>query len=409
MTNNIQLRERIEPFKIFSYLWIFILPWDFAKSIMGIFSIIAIIWWLIIGQRKGYFIKLKDILYNKPLIFFFIFLLYCYLSLSWTKNFSYGLNVLNDYKYYWILVPIFFTAFEKKDVKNAFYVLVFSFCLYALLSLSIFIGLFEIKDSNSSNPKGILAYALVTVYMALNTLLAFYFYIKEENRKIKYIILLISILSFFALLANNGRIGQISFLVTVFILMIYYRSYLFKYKKLLILFIFSFVVTITLIYSFGKLDRFIIGFKEMAVLKETQFAGSWGHRAYMWYAAADGISNHPLFGAGVGDTMDEFIEYGNKNPSKATWLRSYHNQHLDYLTKYGIVGYLLFLFSIFVLLQYLFRENRDFFVIGLIFFSISLIDSVGDNIIMHKPFNNIYALVFVLLAILVSKKKIKTN
>ena len=112
MTNNIQLRERIEPFKIFLYLWILILPWDFAKSIMGIFSIIAIIWWLIIGQRKGYFIKLKDILYNKPLIFFFIFLLYCYLSLSWTKNFSYGLNVLNDYKYYWILVPIFFTAFE---------------------------------------------------------------------------------------------------------------------------------------------------------------------------------------------------------------------------------------------------------------------------------------------------------
>ena len=135
----------------------------------------------------------------------------------------------------------------------------------------------------------------------------------------------------------------------------------------------------------------------MAVLKETQFAGSWGHRAYMWYAAADGISNHPLFGAGVGDTMDEFIEYGNKNPSKATWLRSYHNQHLDYLNKYGIIGYLLFLSSIF------------FFVIWLIFFSISLIDSVGDNIIMHKPFNNIYALVFVLLAILVSKKKIKTN
>ena len=59
MTNNIQLRERIEPFKIFLYLWILILPWDFAKSIMGIFSIIAIIWWLIIGQRKGYFIKIK--------------------------------------------------------------------------------------------------------------------------------------------------------------------------------------------------------------------------------------------------------------------------------------------------------------------------------------------------------------
>ena len=221
--------------------------------------------------------------------------------------------------------------------------------------------------------------------------------------------LFITVISFIALFANNGRIGQISFFATIFILMIYHRQYLIEYKKTLILFIISILFGFSLLYSFGKLDRFIIGAKELIVLENTQFAGSWGHRAYMWYAAADGVSNHPFFGAGVGDTIDEFIEYGNKNPSKATWLRSYHNQHLDYLTKYGIVGYLLFLFSIFVLLQYLFRENRDFFVIGLIFFSISLIDSVGDNIIMHKPFNNIYALVFVLLAILVSKKKIKTN
>ena len=40
------------------------------------------------------------------------------------------------------------------------------------------------------------------------------------------------------------------------------------FKKLLILFITSFVVTLTLIYSFGKLDRFTKGFKELIVLNE---------------------------------------------------------------------------------------------------------------------------------------------
>lgn len=397
-----------EPFKIFLYIWILILPWDFTKGIMGIFSIIMVIWWLFIAKKNGYFIKLKDIIHNKPLLIFFFFLFYCYASLFWSDNIEFGLSRLNTYKYYWFFIPIIFTVFSKEDVKRAFIVLIISFGIYAVFSSLIFFGLFEIKDSNSSDPKGILAYALVTVYMAINTLFAIYFYLKEEeNKKIKYLMLSIAIFSFFALLVNNGRIGQISFISTVFILMIYYKKYLFKYKKLLILFISSFLITFTLIYSFGKLDRFVIGFKELTMLKETQFAGSWGHRAYMWYAAADGISNHFFFGAGVGDTIDEFIEYGNKNPSKATWLRSYHNQHLDYLTKYGVVGYILFLSSIFVLLRCLYKENRYFFVLGLAFFSIVLIDSLGDMIVTHKPFNNIYALVFVLFAIIINKKEVK--
>lgn len=397
--------KKTESFKIFLYLWIFILPWDFTKGIMGSFSIVMFIWWVLICKKRGYLIKLKEIIYNKPLILFILFILYCYLSLLWTDNLTFGISHLNFYKYYWLIIPILFSTLEKEDIKNILYILIFSFGLYALFSLSIFIGLFEIKGSNSSNPKGILAYAVVTVYMAISTLWAFYFYLNEENKKMKYFMLFISVISFIALFANNGRIGQISFFATIFILMIYHRQYLIEYKKTLILFIISILFGFSLLYSFGKLDRFIIGAKELIVLENTQFAGSWGHRAYMWYAAADGIPNHPFFGAGVGDTIDEFIEYGNKNPSKATWLRSYHNQHLDYLTKYGIIGYLLFLSSIFLLLKLLYEQNKDFFIVGLIFFSIILIDSFGDIILLMKPFNNIYALVFVLLSIVIHKSK----
>jgi O-antigen ligase len=166
------------------------------------------------------------------------------------------------------------------------------------------------------------------------------------------------------------------------------------------IFVLSFIICIFLLSSFGKLDRFNQGFIQITNFKETQFSGSWGHRLYMWYAAGNNISNYPILGAGVGDTLIEFKKYAENNPSKATWLTSYHNQHLDYLTKFGILGYFIFLSSIFVLLKILYEKNKEFFPLGLMFFSVVLIDSMGDIILLMKPFNNIYGLVFVLLSIL---------
>lgn len=77
---------------------------------------------------------------------------------------------------------------------------------------------------------------------------------------------------------------------------------------------------------------------------------------------------------------------------------------MDYLAKFGLFGYLLFLAGIFILLKELYLNDKYFFILGLIFFSIVLIDSMGDIILLMKPFNNIYVLVFVLLAILVNSK-----
>lgn len=391
----------IEPIKIVIFLFIFILPWDFFKSIVVVFSFFIAILWIITGKQNGYFIKIKKIFQNKALVLFYIFILYACFSLFWTEDLDAGLTELNFYKYYLIILPIVFTVFNKEDVKMAFYILVFSFGLYAIFSLSIFLEFIEIKGSNQLNPKGILSYAVVTVYMAINTFFAFYFYLIEKNNiKIKYFFFGISIISFFALLVNNGRIGQISFFCTLLILMFYYKKYLLAYKKLLFVSLLSFILGIFLLNSFGKLDRFGKGFNELASLEKTQFAGSWGHRAYMWYAAWDNIYKYPILGVGIGDNISEFKKYAEKHPSKATWLNSYHNQHLDYLTKFGILGYFIFISSIFVLLKILYEKNKEFFPLGLMFFSVVLIDSMGDIILLMKPFNNIYGLVFILLSIL---------
>ena len=48
-------------------------------------------------KKRGYLIKLKEIIYNKPLILFILFILYCYLSLLWTDNLTFGISHLNFY------------------------------------------------------------------------------------------------------------------------------------------------------------------------------------------------------------------------------------------------------------------------------------------------------------------------
>lgn len=405
--NLILEKIKSDPLKAIMFLWIFILPWDFFNGVMGVFTIIFIILWLILGKSKGYFSKLKEIFSNKPIIILILFIMFAYLSLMWSDNQKTAFSELNFYKYYWVLIPIIYTVFDKEDIKTAFYTLVLSFGIYAIFTLSIFLGFFEIGNSNSLNPKGILHYAVVTVYMAINTMFAFYFYLKEQdNQKIKYLFLIISILSFLSLLVNNGRIAQISFLGTLFILIIYYRQYLFQYKKLFISLSLVFFLAISFLYSTNKLDRYAKGFNELVYSYENkEFIGSWGPRLFMWYVAKDTIPKNLLFGAGVGDIRDDIIKYVESNPNQLKHhIIGYHNQHLDYLAKFGLFGYLLFLAGIFILLKELYLNDKYFFILGLIFFSIVLIDSMGDIILLMKPFNNIYVLVFVLLAILVNSK-----
>ena len=396
--------RKIEPIKIYIFFYILIFPLDLTNFMMSALSIILLIWWLIIGKNRGYFVKLKDILYNKALLLFILFILYAYLSLLWSDDFSEGVKRLNLYKYYWIMIPVIFTTLDKKDVKFAFYALIFSFGIYAMYSLSIFMGFFETEYSNHLNPKGHIPYSTVTAYFALSTIFAFYFYLKEDNKNIKYLLLFVSIISFFALIVNNGRVGQVSFIGTLFILIIYYRQYLYQYKKLFISLSLVIFLGISFLYNTNKIDRYIKGFNELVYSYENkQFVGSWGPRLFMWYVAKETIPKNLIFGAGIGDYYKDIKDYIKENPNQLKHPTiGYHNQNLDYLAKYGVFGYVLFLAGIFVLLRELYLKNRECLPIGVIFFSIIFINSMGNENLTGKPFNTSYVLVFILLTILVN-------
>ncbi|MGJ0323449.1 O-antigen ligase family protein [Aliarcobacter cryaerophilus] len=398
-------------FKIYMFVYIFFLPYNFFSGFFSNLTIFLFIWWLIIGKKKGYFLKVKEIFTNLPLLILFLFILYACLSLLWSDNIKMGIKELEYYKYYPMIVMVFFTVFNKEDVKIAFYVITFSFALYALFSLSIYMEFFtvQLKDkiSNKSNPRGILPYAVVTFYMAFNIFLSLYLFMKENNKAIKYLLLIIATMSFFTMLVNNGRMGQISFLGTFIIVIIYYRKYLLEYKKILISSVLVIALSISFMYSNNKIDRYLKGINELVYsYQNDEYIGSWGPRLFFYKGAIELIRDNLVFGKGIGDALIEFKNYqiNNKEKLKHPIVKQFHSQHFELIVKFGIFGYVLFLMSIIILLIKLYKiEKDDYMYIGLIFFSMFLMASIGDGIMRMSNFDNFFILVFVLLSITIKE------
>ncbi|WP_323594630.1 O-antigen ligase family protein [Aliarcobacter butzleri] len=400
-------------FKIYMFAYIFLLPWNLFSGFFSNLTVILFIWWLFIVKKRGYFIKVKDIFTNKPLIIFYLFIIYTLLSLLWSDNIKVGIKELEYYKYYPIITLVFFSSFNKEDVKIAFYIITFSFGLYALFSLSIYFEFFTIIKngaikSDKSDPKGILPYVSVVFYMALNVFLTVYFFINEKSLKLKYAFIFIAIISFLTIIVNNSRMGQLSFIGTIFILMIYFRQYVFRYKKILIALFLTLALSIYFLYINNKIDRYSKGVNELVYsYQNNEYIGSWGPRLFFYKAAIELIPKNLIFGAGVGDAVVEFMKYqeANKDIVPGRTYKDYHNDYLNLLSKFGIIGTLLFFVSIFLLLRELYTKNKYFLYIGLVFFSLFFFNCIGGGILRATTFNNFFMLIFVLLSLMLKEKK----
>lgn len=392
------------------YFYVFVLPWNFFNGQMGVLTITLFLWWLYLNKEHRFYKKLINLYKFTPLMLLIAFLLWSYLSLFWTTDFSAAAISLKYYKYYWFLIPVVFTSLTREEAIKSFYVLAVSLGLYSLFSISIFLNLVQIHDhttipNSPSDPRGILAYAIVTPYMAISFFFSLLIYIFDK-RKIRYLFLFFTFSSFIAIFINNGRAGQLAFFITMIVFLIVNRKYFLNFQTTIGSVIIIFLGLATLQYT-GKLNRLTNGFSdELLQAKEKNFEGSWGGRAYMWYAAYHLIPKHPIIGAGAGDHIDEFIEFTKTHPSKVSFLRSFHNQHLDTLMKYGLIGYLLLWGSVWYLLYLLKKETNIFiFSLGLAFFCITFFDGIGDIILLMKPYNNLFILVFLLLSVQRSQAK----
>lgn len=388
------------------YLYIFLLPLDLFNSFMVVSSFLLLIGWILTYKDENYLKILVRRIQFYPIIFILIFILFTYLTLFWSNDFKDGLCEQNLFKYYWITIPILLSTLNKDEAKKGIKIFFISILSYAFFSIGVYLDIFTIS-SESSNKIGHLLYAYATPMMAFGFFASITFSYYCNNIIKKRIFLGISLIFIISLLLHDGRAGQLSFFVVLFIYLLLLRKSIFNFKRIVTLML-LFLLAGLFLNQFNKLERFKTGIKEVTmILEKGDFQGSWGARAYLWKAAIHNIKEKPLLGNGAGDSNRVMQEYQRENKiSISNKYYATHNMHLDLLLKYGLVGYILFWSGILTLLFYLLRySKKKYFFIAFSFFSIMFFTGFADDIYIVKPFNNVFILIFILFSIIAMSEK----
>lgn len=382
---------------LFVYIFIFLTPWYFYNSQFSIFTILLFIFWLYKFRFRIIFEKILTLKNSYPFLILFIFFIYTYLTLIWTKNIEHGLWVQKAFRESLLLMPILLLLLEYKHVKKVFNLLIFSICIYAIYSIGIYLGMYTVLDSSISNPKGHLSYLVVSQMLVLSIFTSTTLYFFTENKYLKYVYFFIFIICLFALFINNSRSLQLVLFLTIMTFLLFFGRKIISFRTMTVV---LFLIIIVMVFTYKNNSRFSNGINEIqTIIKSDEYKGSWGYRLYMYKTGIQIWKENLILGVGAGDSKEEYRKIaGEYTEGKLSEFKHMHNQHLEYLTRYGLVGYFL-LFSSIVYLLYSIRNNKKYFYIGTLFFMSIFYNSFFNSILDKKPINIIVFIIFVLLSI----------
>jgi len=376
-------------------------PFYFFHSQYPVFTVLFILI-TIVKYKKSFFLELKKVFVNRAILLLACYFLYTYLSLLWTEDIEHGFTIQKVYREALFYIPILYLFLDKQKAEVCIKLLTISFGVYALYSIGFYL---ELYNSYKLNLQGTLGYETISVMMSLGIFFSLIFFYFEKNKNYKYMYVIIFILCTFAFSVNNGRAAQLSFILVVLTLVLIYWKKIYSLKFILVLLT---AVSIFVLVIYNNSVRFSKGIDELKkVVIEKKFEGSWGIRAYMYLTGLKIIEKNPIFGTGAGDSKQTYREISFEENSPHSWFSHMHNQHIEILSRYGLIGYFLLIVSI-VYLLFSIKKEKKFFMLGLVFYLSIFYNSFFNTIIDRKP---IYILFFVLFALfsIVNKKDFTTK
>jgi len=316
------------------------------------------------------------------------------IGLLYTKDLNQGFNVLT--LNIPLALPFLIYRANILDSKDFEKIIVF-FSVFLVFFVSFFIfKQIEIDNItttvyklNSLFATEIIHPSYLTIYMIFSLLILYELDFKNHN---KYLIfgLMLLLLTFIVLLSSK----------LVLIIAIYFSLKLFFkfnklqfYNKLSIISILSLTLLIFIIFPskvkqdinnyynllFKKQKAVdIYTYKKMEVGTPTAY---WNkvNRIIIWRNSIDVIKENLPFGVGTGDYIDALNKmYKKNNESHHLYERNLnsHNQFLDFLIKYGIVGFLIFSIMLAKLLfEGVTQNNKN----KIIFIAVFFFFAIGEN------------------------------
>lgn len=318
---------------------------SFPSEIKRVVAILMIILW--ITDRTKYDFKLPK---TNLFLLFWIFIGYSLLSYFWSDVSFY--EALKYIRRYWYYLPIFIIF---KYLKREYFEYTISFFLLGMLISEIlsygnYFSLWTIGLGESSNPTVFIHHTTNSIFLAIVSifLLSKIFTEESKTKKIMYLIFFITVT--INLLVNSGRTGYFSFFITIVI------STIFIYKlkiQYIIASLFSLVLLFLLAYTFST--NFNSRLQLMKddinqIILNENYNTSIGARIGFWIIAKDILEKDLLLGTGIANQINIKNQIIDKNKTSdfeyVRKLEHFHNNYLEVLTQYGLVGFILFLLII---------------------------------------------------------------
>lgn len=360
-------------------LWAFSI---FYPELNFIFYVFAGISFIQVTLEKGW--RINKITKEKaPYIFLLLFVLWNIITLIYTEDLYHGIKQVE--KKIPLLVISILGLFGSGLTVNLRKIL--SYCFYGLLSVIIvciiyssymlftdyYLAVALVKGFTSINLLNIFEHRL---YIGMSILMIIPFLIEEIvlEKKIPLRIskIIILLLSFYMVYSSGSRILMVSMIAIGLILLYKYLKPKINNRIFFTVFFVSIVAGL-IILSFHPRTKLT-----WELISKNKSLTKLDNRFVTWDNALEIISDHPIFGTGLGDSKNEMFKAYKRNGNTFELQNklNVHNQYLQIILESGFIGFFLFLFFVYSFYQGA-KEKRIYVQTVLIIFGFSfLIESV---------------------------------
>ncbi len=329
-------------------LYAFLLPLN--KNIVSIIGkiLIVLLFFKYKNNIKEFFISLYKLEWFKVYLFLVVFSIFISF---YSSSFSYGIKyTFSKYLPYFEIFAIAFLI-EKKYLKYALSSFLSGIFVSEIVSYGIFFNLwttpyYQKYNLDKHDPTPFMHHTYYTLFLSIGILISMITLLKEK--KLNFILLFFSITMTINMFITGGRGGQLSFFITVFLLVLFSKE-----KKLLSIIPIVILVFI-LAYTFSDMfhSRLNTALHDIKILiNNYNFCSSWGIRASAWILSFEMIKEHFLLGLGYNNyvnIMKDLVNthYQNFQCGMSPLSTHLHNQYLTMLIEGGLIYLSLFVYGL---------------------------------------------------------------
>lgn len=377
--------------KVYLYLLIafaFILP--LSRAAITFFTILFPLIWLIEGDFKRKFNQIKE---NKVILILGLFIIFGYMSLSWTEvpNIKDGFSSVTK-TIRLILVPliIVITTLRPEHISKVITGFLMGMLISEILSYGIFFELWILPFGSGipMDPTPFMHHLDYSTFLTFTALLLLNRFFSTPDWRFKsfYFIYFLFVTS--NLFLNGGRTGHFAFAISIFVV-----GFL-NIKNKFIAFFSMLLLVISIFYAAYEISpvfkqRFDQGSIEVSKIQEGhsgKYEGSFGLRLGAWIVSKDIIKDNFFFGTGAGTEGPKLNEYAKKHIEKelnaVAKLGSYHNEFVQIFVGFGIIGFTLYMMMWFYIGK-LKIEDRSIsnlrYIFITVFFTASQVENIFEN------------------------------